>query len=371
MGSSDRATPKQTYVENAVRKKIVAGEWPAGSRLRTRAELHKEFGVSIVTLQHAFDQLAEEGFVEARGRSGTFVAQNPPHVSQFALVIPFDPEADKSRWSNFWDALTNEARALEEDYPYAILPYYGVGKHPDAEDYQRLVREVEAHRIAGIIFATAPHLVTGTPLTDEPGIPHAAIMSAPSSAAVAAVDPDATSFYERALDHLAADGRRRIGIFAPRSLPVEEDVLREWLEQRGLRTRREWVQMPSPWLEEGSRRCAHLLMSNRTSRPDGLIIGDDNLVPAVTRGVADAGVRVPEEVAVVAHTNFPWPTEAAVPVRRIGFDVRRVLEECVERILEQRRGEVPSALTRIEAVCEEEFRGDECLIGMDASPAVS
>jgi DNA-binding LacI/PurR family transcriptional regulator/DNA-binding transcriptional regulator YhcF (GntR family) len=368
MSSSDRATPKQTYVENAVRKKIVAGEWPPGSRLRTRAQLHKEFGVSIVTLQHAFDQLAEEGFVEARGRSGTFVADNPPHVSQFALAIPFDPEADGDRWSNFWDALINEARALEEDYPYAILPYYGVGKHPEAKDYRMLVEEVEAHRIAGIIFATAPHLVTGTPLTDEPGIPHAAIMSAPSWAAVAAVDPDVGSFYRSALDHLAAAGRRRIAVVAPNRLPVEEDLLRDWLAERGLKTRRHWLQMPSPWLEEGARRCAHLLMSNRADRPDGLIIADDNLVPAVTRGVSDAGVRVPEEVEVVAHTNFPWSTEAAVPVSRVGFDVRRVLKERVERILEQRRGEMPPALTTIEPVCEKEFRGQAC--EMEANAAI-
>lgn len=359
MSGEGRPTPKQTYVENAVRKKIVSGEWPTGSRLRTRAQLHEEFGVSIVTLQHAFDELAEEGFVEARGRSGTYVTDNPPHVSQFALVIPDDPEKDSRRWSSFWDALIQEARVLEEDYPYAIIPYYGVGKHPDAEDYRTLVSEVEDHRIAGIIFATSPHLVTGTPLTEEPGIPHAAIMSAPSSGAIAAVDPDARSFYRRALDHLSERGRKRIGIIAARTLPVGEDGLHSWLAERGQETRREWVQLPSPWGREGITRVAHLLMSRRDDRPDGLIIGDDNLVESATRGLVDAGVRAPEEVELVCHANFPCPSDSALPAARIGFDARRLLKECVERIIQQRHGESPRSFTRVDAVTEAEWDESE------------
>ncbi len=44
-------------------------------------------------------------------------------------------------------------------------------------------------------------------------------------------------------------------------------------------------------------------------RPDGLVITDDNLVPDLTAGLAESGVKD----VVVAHTNFPHPTPSAVP----------------------------------------------------------
>ena len=48
-------------------------------------------------------------------------------------------------------------------------------------------------------------------------------------------------------------------------------------------------------------------------RPDALVITDDNLVPAATAGVLAAGRRVPADLEVVAHANFPHVTPSAVP----------------------------------------------------------
>ena len=56
-------------------------------------------------------------------------------------------------------------------------------------------------------------------------------------------------------------------------------------------------------------------------RPDGLIVTDDNLLTSASEGLLAAGVRVPEEVSVVALTNFPNLVPSAVPVTRIGFDI--------------------------------------------------
>lgn len=79
-------------------------------------------------------------------------------------------------------------------------------------------------------------------------------------------------------------------------------------------------------------------------RPDGLWIMDDNLVPHATAGLLSAKVRGPEDVAVLAHANFPYPTTSLTPADRLGFDAREVLYACVDLVLRQRRGEpVPPA----------------------------
>lgn len=52
---------------------IEQGQYPEGSVLPTQPALARTIGVSTVTLRQALERLAEEGYVEARHGSGTFV----------------------------------------------------------------------------------------------------------------------------------------------------------------------------------------------------------------------------------------------------------------------------------------------------------
>ena len=92
----------------------------------------------------------------------------------------------------------------------------------------------------------------------------------------------------------------------------------------------------------------------QSERPDALIITDDNLVEYAAAGVIAAGMRVPEELEVVAHCNFPWPTPSVVPVKRLGYEVTRILQACLDSIDLQRSGQKALPVTQIPAVFEEE-----------------
>ena len=93
-----------------------------------------------------------------------------------------------------------------------------------------------------------------------------------------------------------------------------------------------------------------------SQRPDGILIGDDNLVEYATAGLIDAGVKVPTEVEVVAHCNFPWPTPSVLPVKRLGYDVRECLRECIAAIDEQRGGSKTVSPHIVPARFEEEIQ---------------
>lgn len=72
--------------------------------------------------------------------------------------------------------------------------------------------------------------------------------------------------------------------------------------------------------------------------------------------MAAAGARVPDEMVVIAHTNFPYPTPAAVPVVRLGFAIDDLLATCFARLEQQRRGETAPALTLLPAMFENEVK---------------
>src|SRR5438874_12104625 len=73
-----------------VRAAIEQGRYPAGTALPTQPALARTIGVSTVTLRQALERLAEEGFVEARQGSGTFV-RSQRAVSGPVLVADDDP----------------------------------------------------------------------------------------------------------------------------------------------------------------------------------------------------------------------------------------------------------------------------------------
>ncbi|WP_044871844.1 PLP-dependent aminotransferase family protein [Pseudomonas sp. LFM046] len=71
----DRASPlplyRQLYLQ--VRKQILSGRLPGGTRLPSTRTLCKELALSRITILNAFDQLTAEGFLAPRTGAGTYV----------------------------------------------------------------------------------------------------------------------------------------------------------------------------------------------------------------------------------------------------------------------------------------------------------
>lgn len=61
----------QLYEE--LRKDIVKGVLPYGTKLPSKRLLAEETGVSVITVEHTYSILCEEGYIEAKERSGYFV----------------------------------------------------------------------------------------------------------------------------------------------------------------------------------------------------------------------------------------------------------------------------------------------------------
>ncbi|MFF3780697.1 GntR family transcriptional regulator [Streptomyces sp. NPDC001933] len=60
-------------VADVLRARILAGEWRIGERLPSRARLSEEYGVGRNVMQRAMDRLINDGLLEGRAGSGTYV----------------------------------------------------------------------------------------------------------------------------------------------------------------------------------------------------------------------------------------------------------------------------------------------------------
>ena len=71
----DKDNTQSAYIQlyHQLRNDIVKGVFPFGSKLPSKRLLAEESDVSVITVEHAYSILCDEGYTEARQRSGYFV----------------------------------------------------------------------------------------------------------------------------------------------------------------------------------------------------------------------------------------------------------------------------------------------------------
>ncbi|MFW5653635.1 MAG: GntR family transcriptional regulator [Planctomycetota bacterium] len=339
---------------NILRQRIASGEYKPGHRIPTQRVLSDEFGVSPVTVQKALDSLNRDGFIETRGRNGTFVSTTPPCSHRYALLYP-DVRDGNTFWSSFWERIRHAGTRYEnQNDGVKITPYYGISGHEDVEDYQSLIADLQAHRLAGMIsFVPAwlqeqiPHLrESSTPLTY---VAPTSLHTPHERRGDVLTILDNHRFLEMALDRLAERGRKTVGLLSRMGPPeAVADLFYEGCARRGLRTHRRYVQYVHTQPAVAARHAAELLIGD-PDRPqiDALIIDDDHLVRQATAGLLAAGVSSPEDVHVVAHANFPETLEAVCPVDLLGYDLDEVIASSIHLLNNVRGGADLPASVRV------------------------
>lgn len=337
---------------------LVVGERAlgAGERVPTRSEIGEHFGVSTMTVQRAFDRVIEEGFLTVAGKAGTVVAEHPPHLHRFVLSVPGHP--GDTRWVRFWDLLVQEAERWGHGTPSHMVVAQNADPEIGPVEAERLAQEIADHRVAGILLVTdAPHITSSllrdadiprvtftglTPKSDVPGI---------------CLGGEGRLWFSRAVEHVHARGRKRIALITVPGLaqPRHLEMWRELLEKRGLVCDPALIQMAGQW---DARWATNLVLAlfrgPADQRPDALVVSDDNLVEQVCAGLQQLGLRVPEDLDVVAHANFPLAAPTALPLTRLGFDIPQVFALAMDLLQRQQRREGVPRVTVVHPRFEDE-----------------
>ncbi len=69
----ERKEPIYLRLYRRVRDDIINGSYPYHTKLPSKRTIADEWGISTITVEHAYALLSEEGYIEARQRSGYFV----------------------------------------------------------------------------------------------------------------------------------------------------------------------------------------------------------------------------------------------------------------------------------------------------------
>lgn len=342
---------KRNNICREIRQMMVSGEYKPGDRLPTREEFVARFETTPVTIQRVFDILVDEGFVVAHKPQGTFVAPKPPYLSNIVLLLPY--EGYGPGISQYHLALTHEAERISQETGKHVNALAWMAGHEGIPEYMKLVDDANESRLAGLIMPHGAANWCSSPLLECKDLPRVLVLPKPRTQASlpegwATIYLDYEDLVGKAFDWLQQQGRRRIAMLGIGTQATDmQDWLSQELSKRGMETRPYWQQMVYGGGVGTARDVMHLMMhSGQNEYPDGLLVLDDNLLPYGTQGIVDAGFDMDGRLDVVSHANLPWPTPSAVPVKRIGYDVHRVLECGLDLIERQRlKQDGPQAVT--------------------------
>ena len=105
----EKDSPQSAYLQlyHQLRGDIVNGVYPNGKKLPSKRLLAEQTGVSVITVEHAYAILCDEGYLEPRERSGYFVSYSAADCFPVA-----EPDSVRQLPS---------ARDLADDFPFSVL----------------------------------------------------------------------------------------------------------------------------------------------------------------------------------------------------------------------------------------------------------
>ncbi len=118
---------KSAYMQlyEQLRNDIVLGIYPYGSKLPSKRLISEETGVSVITVEHSYSILCDEGYVDARQRSGYFVVYRESDFishNETASVNTEKPQSNNLSDSIFsYSILAKTMRKVLIDYGDNIL----------------------------------------------------------------------------------------------------------------------------------------------------------------------------------------------------------------------------------------------------------
>lgn len=235
------------------------------------------------------------------------------------------------------------SEALEREGYDVIL----ATRRRDESSDLHLLQTLLERRIDGLLFWNETVTESYEHL-QRPGLGSVVVlgMSVPGCDGVAALlDAGVTE----ALRHLRETGRRRIGYLAPevavgRQGDPRYDIYCRLMVEWGMETR--VYAYEGAAFDLGSARQRTEDIGNGGDLPDALLCFNDTAAVGALMGLRRAGLRVPEDVALVGCDDLPIASQMDVPLSSVAYPLAEMCRLAVERLLSRmgaaERGEAPS-----------------------------
>jgi DNA-binding LacI/PurR family transcriptional regulator len=333
---------------------IISGDLKPGEQFPSRMEIMKQFQTTGVTVQRAFNRLIKDGYASSVRRKGTFVSKYPPFRHRYALVFPLFISTN-----NFWMTMREVVKNHRNDLIKNIVIFENLRAYPQNEVYLQLMDDIEARRLAGIVFVTNPENYVDDALL-ETDIPKVALNSyVLRHKEIPLVNFNNHLFFDKAIERLHSLNRKRLAFITSAKLGNELlEHLKKVMKDYKLPIADWQIQSVelAPETNKWAKNVALLFEQLPDGkRPDGLIVTDDNLLPPVCEALRESNSKAGVDLDVIAHCNYPVLKSDTVkmPIINLGYDIENLVRILFD--LSTRTNTEAGKMTQLQPSFEEEI----------------
>ncbi len=242
----------------------------------------------------------------------------------------------------YFPSLIQGVAAACDEHSYSLMLSILTRASNDA--FGRIVR---AGHLDGLVVASALTNDEFVRRLVEEHFPFVLVGRSPQLTAITTVDSDNVRGASMAAQHLARLGYTRIAsITGPLTMTAAVDRRDGFLS--GIRSA--GLQLPDGYLQEGdwtesSGLRATLALLQLPARPQAIFAASDDMAIGALRAIRSAGLRVPDDIALVGFDDVPLAsavepplTTVRQPIDRLGFTATTLL---LDQLKDGANGEVP------------------------------
>lgn len=146
-----------------------------------------------------------------------------------------------------------------------------------------------------------------------------------------------------ALDHLRSLGHRRVGFIGYDWLDdvgLRKDAFVQSYDQFGIESRPEWLVMNGDGIEGGYGSMRRIL--SLPQRPSAIIACDDEIALGAIRAIAEAGLRIPQDISIVGFDDIPMAKYSNPPLTTLRMPVSEICRKTCDVLLKLISGRMAS-----------------------------
>lgn len=343
----DPHTPLPLYRQLAdlLRGHILSGSMKPGDRLEPHRELAVRHGVSLITVKRALTELIREGLLYSRPGKGTFVATARPVRAEvggktIGLVL-------SDLTSPFFSMVLHSIEEHAFRHGLSLLLSNSAIQQEREESQIRHFRSIGA---GGLIIASMTHEYRATATIRElhsSGYPFV-MVSYLSDPEIAFVGTDHVLGGEQAARHLLSLGYTTFGYINGETGNQVGDLRREGffraLREHGCHCPPEWefrLRRRGERFDEDSGFEIGREFARLASRPRAVFAYNDLAALGFEKGVLEAGLDIPGDVALVGFDGIERGAYAPVPLTTIRQPVEEIGAAAVTMLVRRMGGGSP------------------------------
>lgn len=343
------SSTKHRTISRQLATEIIAGKYRQTGRLPSESQFVKRFGVSRPTVGRALKELQEQGLIERRQGSGTYIRTEQGHahgnnsvIPQLGMIVP------NLRHTEIFESICGELASLARVNDYGL--WWGASATPVNEmkmsvaEAEELCSRFVERGVAGVFFVPFEHQADREAANQriierlrQAGIPAVLIDrdigAFPNRSPYDLVGVDNFAGGYQLAEHLIKLGAKRLGYVMR---PLTASTVDARIAGARCAMSAYGIDSPEPFIRSGDPTDLKFVRSfAQAHQLDAVLCTSDHIAAQLMQSLTRLVIRVPQDLRVVGFDDVRYASLLTIPLTTMEQPCRDIAITAFNALLER------------------------------------